>query len=184
MRHGLGGTGAGQILQFSNRHLHVAWNIHQHGAGAIARGNGKSLGNHAQQFFNGAHNKVVLGGRNGHAVDVHFLKGIGTDHAQGHLPRNADQRHGIHARIGERRERIGGAGAGSGKDNAGAARDPRHALRYEASALFVTGKNMPNGSTTPEGIVERKIKTARDARNVRDTLVFQQADGEFCSRKT
>jgi hypothetical protein len=48
----------------------------------------------------------------------------------------------------------------------------------------MTGKDMPDGSTAPEGIVERKIETARDARNVRDTLVLQQADGEFCSRKT
>ena len=126
----------------------------------------------------------MLGGGNGHAVDVHFLKGVGANHAQGHLPSNADKGHGVHARIGERRKRICGAGAGSGKDNAGTPRNPRHALRYEACALLVASEDMPDGSTAPEGIVERKIETARNARNVSDTLVFQQADGEFCSRKT
>ena len=182
--HGGGSARMGQGLQFGHCHLHITRNIHQHRARPVARRNGKGLWDDAQKFFYGAHDKVVLGGRNGHAVDVHFLKGIGADHAQGNLPGDADQRHGIHARVGQGRKRVGGSGAGCGKDDAGTASDPGHALSNEARALLMPGEDVADCSPAPEGVVKGKIETARNTRNVRDTLVFQQADGEFCSRKT
>ena len=184
LRHGRGCASNRQILHFGNGYLHIAWNIHQHRAGAVARGYGKGLGYDAQKFVYGAHNKVVLGGGNGHAVDVHLLKGVRANHAQGNLPRDADQRHGVHARVGQGRKRVGGSRAGCGKDNAGAASDPGHALSYETRALLVPGEDVADCSPAPEGVVKGKIETARNTRNVRNTLVFQQADGEFCSRKT
>jgi len=120
----------------------------------------------------------VLGDRDGHAVDVDFLKGVGADHGKRHLPGDRHQRDGVEPRIGDRRHQVRRPGARS-EAHRGFARHPRHALSHEAGTLLVAREHMPDPFRLAQGVVERQDRPAGNAHDRLYPLLFQQAHDQF-----
>ena len=63
---------------------------------------------------------------------------------QGCLASDGDQRHRVHARVGQRRHEVGGAGPGGREAHARSPGDARNPLRDEASSSFVAHQYVAN----------------------------------------
>ena len=63
--------------------------------------------------------EVVLGDRDGQAVGIDLLKGVGADHRLRHLPGDGDDGDRIELGIGDRRQQVGRAGPDDARQTAG-----------------------------------------------------------------
>jgi hypothetical protein len=139
----------------------------------------EGLGDDVQEVAGLAHEEIVLGDGDAHAVGVHFLKGVGADHGPGNLAGDADHGHGIELGVGDGGEDVGRAGAGGGETDGRAARDPGHALGQKARALFMAGQDVADARAAGKGVVEGEVCAAGDARDGADALAFQKANGQL-----
>ena len=178
-RGGRGKSGFGPARKGDFRALHVLGNVHEHGTGTPGSRDTERFRDHRQQLLDGADQKIVLGGRNAHAVDVHLLKGVRPDHGAGHLPCYADNRDRVELGVGQCRQRVGRARAGCGEKHLGLARDAGHALGHEPRALLVPRQDMANHGTAGKRVVEREVGPAGNAGNGLNALSFQQTDEDF-----
>ena len=159
--------------------LHVLRHIDQHRAGAAGHGDAEGFGNHLEQIIGVTHQEVMLGQRDGHPVGVHFLEGVGADHAQRHLTGNGHHGDRVELGVSNGGDQVGRARAGRGEAHLGLARDAGHALRHEAAALLVTGQHMVNGVALAKGIVKRQDRAARDAAHGLNALSLKEAQDQF-----
>jgi hypothetical protein len=126
----------------------------------------------------------VFGHRQAHAVDVHFLEGVGADHGAGHLAGDADERHGVQPGVGQGGQGVGGAGARGGQEDLGQPGDAGHALGDEAGTLLVARKHVADDGASGQGVVQRQVRAAGDAGKGSDALPFQKPDDDFGSART
>ena len=76
------------------------------------------------------------------AVNVRFLKGVGAEHAGGHLSGYGDKRNGVHVGIGQAGDEVCRTGSGSGDYGGHLSGHPGVAVRHMDGPLFVTGEEM------------------------------------------
>ena len=95
----------------------------------------------------------------------------------GHLARDGDDGHGVELGVRDRGQQVDRARARRGEASRRRARGPRHALGEEAACLLVADEDVAK-IALPEGVVEREVRAARDARDDPDTLPLQKLDQE------
>ncbi len=113
----------------AERELHVLRNVDHHRARPARGRDIERLMQHARQIVDVAHQPVVLGAGPRDADGVAFLEGVVADQVRRHLPGDADQRNGIHQRVGQRRHHVGGARARRHQHHARHCRWSAHSLR-------------------------------------------------------
>ncbi len=91
------------------------------------------------------HQVVVLGDGKRGAGDVHFLKGVCSEHGGTHLTRDRHERRAIEHGRGEACDEVRGARARSREHHAHLARGSRVAIRHVAPALLVAHEHMADG---------------------------------------
>ena len=178
-RRRIGTAGLGPGGEVHHFLLHVPGHVNQHRPGAARGRDAKRLRNHVQQVRGRADQVVVLGDGNAQTIGIHFLESVGADHGQGHLAGDADQGNGIEPGIGQGGEDIGGSGAGGGQADLRTTADPGQALGDESGSLLMTGQDMMDGSALGQGIVQRQVRSARNAGEGAYSLSLEQVDNDF-----
>ena len=97
------------------------------------------------------------------------------------LPGDADQRDGIHQRVGEAGDRVGRTGAGGDEDRADLAGRTRVALGGMDRALLVANQNVADLLLLEDRVVDRQHRSAGIAEQHLDTLILQGRDHHFRS---
>ena len=90
---------------------YILCDIYQYRTGASALCNIKCFAQGICQILNVLDNKPMLCNRHGNACNIHFLKGILSQHGKCNICRNRYHRHRIHICRCNTRNQIGGAGA-------------------------------------------------------------------------
>ena len=143
------------------------------------RGDVKRFVQDARQVLDRADKVIVLGAMAGDADRVAFLERVRADEMGGHLPRDADERDGIHQRIGEAGDRIGRAGAGGDEQDADLARRAGIALGGMGRALFMAHEHVVDEILLEDGVVDRQHGTARIPEDCFNALILQGLDDHF-----
>ncbi len=150
----------------------VLRNVDEHGTGPSGRRDVERLMHHLRQFRDGLHQEIVLGAGARDAERVGFLKRVAADQLGGNLAGDGDHRNGVHHRIHQAGNQIGGAGAGRGATNAHASRGARVAFGRERRVLLVPHQDVADGMVV-ESIVQRQRHAARIAENAVYVLTNQ-----------
>ena len=153
--------------------LNVLGHVDDDGAGPSGLGHLEGQRHRLQQFGCGSHEEIVLGDRQGEAVGVDLLKGVGPDEASAKPGRL--WRPGAPNRAGHRRSPSRGWSrrARGGKADGGAARRPGHALGDEARPLLMAGEDVADRAAV-QRVVERQDGPAGYSRDRPDALPFEQ----------
>ena len=121
------------------------------------------LGHDARQVVRVADQVVVLGHRQGDAVDVDLLEGILADQRAGHVAGDRDHRHRIEERradAGDQVRRPRSRGSHAHADPAG---DPGVAVGRVGAALLVANQHVAQLGIVAQHVVERQDHPARVA---------------------
>ena len=146
------------------------------GPGRPGGGDLERLVQGARQFVHVLHQPIVLGAGPGDADRVAFLEGVGADQMGGHLAGEHDQRNGIHQRVGEAGDRIGGAGARGHQHHARLAGGAGIAFGGMSGALLVAHQHMGDAiRRLEERVIDRQHRAAGIAENMGDALVLERA---------
>ena len=125
---------------------------------------------------------VVLGDRAADFDDRGFLKGVGADHFLSDLAGDGDERHGIHLRVGNGGDEVGGSRPAGGHAQADLVRCARDSLSREAATLFVAREDRPNAFTAPQqGLVQRHGRSARIREDGVAAIAHQSLDEDIGS---
>ena len=163
-------------------HQDVFRKIDQDRAGATGCGNMKCLDHGGLQFGALFHQVVMLGTGTGDAGCVGLLKGIIADQVGWHLAGQADHRHGIHQRVCQAGNRVGGTGAGCNENNAGLAGRTGITLGGMDCRLLVTNKDVLDLVVLEQSVIDRKNGTTGIAEHDFYTLVLKSLKQKLCSR--
>ena len=156
--------------------LHVLRDVHHHRAGAAVLGDIEGLVQGAREVVHVPHQVIVLGAGAGDSHRVAFLEGVVADEVGRHLPGDADDRDGIHQRIGEAGDGIGGAGAGGDEHHADLAGGAGIALGRMHRRLLVAHQDVLDMVLVEQRVVDRQHRAARIAEDVLDALVGEGLD--------
>ena len=113
----------------------------------------------------------MFGDRDRHAVSVHFLEGIGTDHRRGDLGGDTDQRNGIQFGIRNGGHQVGRARPAGGDTHRCFAGGAGDTLCDKPGALLMAGEDMPDPAVT-QCIIQRQRRTARNTGYRGDPVLF------------
>ena len=119
------------------------------------------------------HEVIVLGAGPGDADGVAFLERVIADEVGRHLTGDADDGNGIHQRVGEAGDGIGGAGTRGDEHAADLAGRARVTFRGVNRALLVAHQDVLQTILLEQLVVDRKHGAAGVAENVVDPLVGQ-----------
>jgi hypothetical protein len=165
----------GRPREFGPRLEHVLGDVDQDRTGPAGRGEVERFGHDARHVVDRLHQVVVLGDRQGDAVDVGLLERVRADGATRHLTGDGDHGDRVHVRVGDRRDQIGRPGAGGGDADA-----------YLAGGLGVPGRGVPGALLVPDqyvadlGVEDRVVRgqdrTARDTEHDVDTERLEGSD--------
>ena len=125
------------------------------------------------------HQPIVLGAGPRDADRVAFLEGVVADQVRRHLAGDADERDGIHHRVGQRRHHVGGARPGGDQRDAGLAGGAGIALGGVPGALLVADEDVLDLLLLEDLVVDRKYRAARIAENVLHALIGQRSQDHF-----
>ena len=125
---------------------------------------------------------IVLGAGPGDAGGIRFLEGVVADQVGRHLPGQADDRYGVHERVGQSGHRVGGAGSGGDQNRAHPAGGAGITLGGMDRALLVAHQDVSQGVLLEQGVVDRQNRAARIAENDLNPLIHQGLDHHFRSR--
>jgi len=167
-------------IERGTRELHVFRHVHEHRTRPPGLGDLERLLERAPQLVHIAHLHRVLHHGPEDRDSVHLLKRIRAEQRRGHLPRDRHERHGVEARVRERREQVGRAGSRRREADRCAARHARAALRDEAGGLLVAHEHVLQ-STAPQRIVQRQVRAARHTGDVAHAAPFQEFADDLCS---
>jgi hypothetical protein len=120
--------------------------------------------------------EAVLGHRHRHADDVGLLEGVGAEQARGLLAGDREHRHGVHVRVGERRDEVRGTGAGGRHAHAELARGGRIAFGRVPGALFVADEDVPDLIGLEERVIGGKDRSAGKPEHRVDSELLEAAD--------
>ena len=87
--------------------LYILGDIDDDRAGTSRGRNTECGGDHFEQFCGGTHQEVVFGDRDGQAIGVDLLKGVGADQGARHLAGDGDDRDRVELRVGDGGQQVG-----------------------------------------------------------------------------
>ena len=96
-----------------------------------------------------------------------------------HLAGDDDEGDGIHQRVGQAGDRVGGAGTRRHQHDAGLAGRAGIAFRRMDRALLVADQNVDEFVVLEERIVDRQNRAAGIAENVPDALILERPDHDL-----
>lgn len=155
----LGGRPAERGLRLEG----VLGDVDEDGAGAAGGGDVEGLGDGVRDVLGLGDQEVVLGDRHRDAADVGFLEGVGADGLGGDLSGDRDERDGVHVRVGDRGDQVGGAGARGGHadaDLAGGLRVPGGGV---VGALLVADQDVADPGRVHHRVVGGEDRAAGNA---------------------
>ena len=123
---------------------------------------------------------VVLGDRHRDAGDVGLLEGVGADHRPPDLSGDRDDRDGVHLRVGERGDEVGGARTGRRHADPDPAGGVRVAAGGVAGALLMAHQHVAHLLRVEQRVVHRQHGAAGDAEDHVDAEFLQRPD--YCLR--
>ena len=121
----------------------------------------------------------MLDHRIGGADDIGFLEGVRADGVHADLTGDDDHRNGIHVRVGDRGDHVGGARTGGDDAHADLSGGQRIAFGRMARGLLVTHQHETELRIVLDGIVDGQNRTARNAEDVLDAQILQRTDQRF-----
>ena len=165
----------------AERKLHVLRNVDHHRARPAGGRHVERLMQHARQVLDVAHQPVVLGAGARDADGVAFLERVVADQMRRHLAGDADQRNGIHQRVGQRRHHVGRAGARGHQHDARQAGGARIAFGRVARALLVADEDVLHVALLENLVVDRQHRAAGIAEDVLDAVILERAHDHRCA---
>ena len=162
--------------------LHVLGNVDHDGAGAAGAGDVERLVQDAREIVDVLHQPVVLGAGARDADRVALLEGVVADQVRGHLAGDAHDGNGIHQRVGEAGDGVGGAGPGGDQHHADLAGRARVAFRGVHRAALLAHQHVLDLLLLEQLVVDRQHGAAGIAEDVLDTLVGQRPDHHLGAR--
>ena len=133
-------------------------------------GDVERLGDDARQLVGVAHQVVVLGHRQGDAVDVDLLEGILADERGRDVAGDGDHRDRIEHRRPDAGDEVRGAGAGRAHAHPDGARDPRVPVGGVGPALLVADEDVAQLRVVAQDVVQRQDHAAGVAEEDVDAL--------------
>ena len=143
-------------------------------ARAARPGDVERLRDHPRQVVRVADQVVVLGHRQGDAVDVDLLEGVLADQGARHVAGDRDHRHRIEERRPDPRHQVGRARPRRPHADPDPAGHPRVAVRRVRPALLVADEHVAELRVVPEHVVERQDHPARVAEEDVDALAQER----------
>ena len=162
------------------RHENVFGNIDQHRTGPAAGGDIKRLVHDLRQLGHVLHHEIVLGAGARDAERVGFLKRVAADEGAVDLAGDGDDRDGIHQRIHQAGDQVGGAGAGGGAADADLAGGAGIAFGGEGGVLFVADQDVADVMVI-EGIVKGEGDAAGIAEEALDAFPDHAFQEDLCA---
>ena len=173
----------GRPSHLSGSFLNVFRDIDHDGAGS-ARGGDMEGFRHDPGNISWMHHEIaVFDDGEGNAENIGFLEGASADGSRGDLAGDGNHRNGVHVGIGDTRDEIGGAWAGSGHHDADFAGRARIAFGHESSTLFMAGKNGTDLFGAGERLVEHHACTTGIGEDGVDAGVLESLDEEIASHR-
>ena len=166
----------------AGRELDVLGDVDHHRAGAAGLGDIERLVQHARQVVDVLHQPVVLGAGPRDADRIAFLERVVADEVRRHLPGDADERDGIHQRVGEAGHRVGGAGAGRDERDADLAGRARIAFRRMQRAAFLAHEDVLDLVLLEQLVVDRQHGAAGVAEDMLDALIDERREHHLGAR--
>ena len=151
--------------------LDVLGDVDHDRAGAAGARDIERLVQDARQSVHVLDEIIVLGAGPGDADRVAFLEGVVADQMGRHLAGDADHRNGIHQRVGEPGDGIGGAGTGGDQHHADLAGRARIAFGGMDRALLVANENVLDAILLEQFVIDRQDGAARIAENMLNALI-------------
>ena len=159
--------------------LDVLRDVDHDRAGPSALRHVERLVQHARQVGDVFDEIVVLGARPGDADGVAFLERVVADQMGRHLAGDADDGNRVHQRVGEPRDRVGGARPRGDQHAADLAGGARIALGRVHGALLVPHQDVADLLLVKQRVVDRQHGAARVAEDMLDPLVGERLDHHF-----
>ena len=166
----------------AGRELDVLGDVDDHRPGATRLGDVERLVQHAGEIVHVLHEPVVLGARTRDADRIALLKGVVADQVGRHLTGNADDGNGIHQRVREAGDGVGGAGAGRHERDTHLAGRARVALGSVQRPALLAHEDVLDLVLLEQLIVDRQHRAAGIAENVLDALVDERRDHHLGAR--
>ena len=166
------GAGRGWSLNLGQQN--VFGNINPHRPGAASLGQVDGFLQNARQVFGVVHQVAVFDDAQGHAKDVGFLKGVGTNQSGGDLPGDHQQGDGIHVGIGNASDQVGGAGAGGGNTNPQLATGPGITVCRQGAGLLVAAQHMLHTHVIHQRVVQGHDAATRIPENRADVMAVER----------
>ena len=143
-------------------------------AGPAGAGDVERLGDHPGQVVGIADQVVVLGHRQGDAVDVDLLEGILADERRGHVAGDRDHRHRIEEGRPDPGDEVRGTRPRRAHAHADLAGHPGVAVGGVGTALFVANEHVAQLGIVAEHVVQRQDHATRVAEEDIDTLAQER----------
>ena len=124
----------------------------------------------------------MLGAGARDADRVAFLERVVADEVRRHLAGDADERDGIHQRVGEAGDRVGGAGAGGDEHDADLAGGARIAFGRVHGAAFLADEDVLDLVLLEQLVVDRQHGAAGIAEDMLDALIDERREHHLGAR--
>ena len=151
--------------------LHILGDVDHHRTRPAGAGDVEGLVQDARQILDVLDQPVVLGAGPGDADGIALLEGVVADQMRRHLAGDADDGDGIHQRVGEAGDGIGGAGPGGDQHHADLAGRSRIAFRRMHRAAFLAHQHVLDLLLLEQLVIDRQHRAAGIAEDVLDALI-------------
>ncbi len=152
----------------------VLGDVHVDRAGPTGPGDVEGLGDDAREVVGIAHEVVVLGHRQGDAVDVDLLERVLAEEGGRHVPGDGDHRDGIQQGGPDAGDQVGRAGTGRAHAHADPAGDAGVAVGGMRPALLVADEHVAQFRVVAQHVIQREDHAARVAEEDVDTLAQER----------
>ncbi len=159
--------------------LNVLGNIDDDRTGPAAARDVKRLVQDPGEIVHVADEIVMLGAGARDADRVAFLERVAADHMRGNLAGEADERDGIHQRVGQPGHGIGRAGARRNQQHADLARRARIAFGRVRGALLMAYEHVTDAVLLEQFVIDRQHRAAGIAEDIFDTLIGKGLQDDF-----
>ncbi len=150
----------------------VGGDVDDDGAGTSGAGDVERLVDRLGDLGRVGDHPGVLDGRHGDAEDVGLLEAVGAEEVGAHLAGDEDDGDGVHHRVHDRRDEVGGAGAGGAEADGDLAGGLGVALGGVAAAGLVAHEHVADAGVD-EGVVRGEVGAARVAEYDFDALSLE-----------